>query len=139
MDVHETRPYKKQHVSREDADDGTVTAAPVVPTARELFPNAAKFDTFVEIQRSTRYQINALLFSLPAAVVQARQTEVAARGLDDDSVMRALRARREAVEAHITGNDLRIQESMLQLFRVMSRRKIAVIDGSLRSLSVVPA
>ena len=130
QDEHE-RPFKKQQLVGAALGNGDAGAALGNGDAGAalLFSDAAKFDTFVEIQRTTRYQINALIFSMPAAVVQLRHAEVDARGLDDDNMLRALRARKEAVEAHIIGNDVKIQQSMLQLYRVMSRRKIAVING----------
>lgn len=103
--------------------------ASIIDLATQLFTDPSRFEAFVEIQRCTTYQINSLVFSLPASVLSIRKAEVTARGLDDDQMLDALRERKRAVAALIGENNQKVEDSMLQHFRVMTRRKIAVMSG----------
>lgn len=105
------------------------TAAEAATTARALFTDAAKYEEFVELQRTCLYSINELVYTLPPAVFEERAATVDARGLADDAIVRALAERKLAVETTHESSAAKVQESMLQLFRVLCRRKIAVLQG----------
>jgi len=107
----------------------SAAAAEAATAARALFTDTTKYEEFVELQRTCLYNINELVYTLPHEVFEERAATVEARGLSDAAIVRALAERKLAVETAHESSAAKVQESMLQLFRVLCRRKIAVLQG----------
>ena len=93
----------------------------------ELFTMAEKLEQFRSIENETAFKTRELVALVSQEVVSERMSEVSLRGLDDEQVFASLLSRKQSM-THID-NEVKVQDSMLQLFRVLMRRKVAVLSG----------
>lgn len=92
-----------------------------------LFTITEKLEQFKSIENETMFKTRELIALVSPEVALDRITELNIRGLDDDQVAASLLLRKQSM-THID-NDVKVQDSMLQLFRVLMRRKVAVLSG----------
>ena len=100
---------------------------------------------FIALRMQFEVEVRQLRMKAPAHVFAARMAELTRRQLDVDAVDLALQRRRVAAEAHAreVAEELhtppdrraseieqqRIQDCVLQLFRVLTRRRMSVLRG----------
>ena len=92
-----------------------------------LFTITEKLQQFKSIENETMFKTRELIALVTPEVASDRISELHLRGLDDDQVAASLLLRKQSM-THID-NDVKVQDSMLQLFRVLMRRKVAVLSG----------
>jgi len=87
-----------------------------------------KFEQYEEIRRQTMFKYREMVVLLTSDELIARDAAIVERGLDDAHVVIALQERKNALQANDLG-DTKIQDSMLQLYKVLMRRKVATMTG----------
>jgi DNA polymerase III delta prime subunit len=98
--------------------------------AAKLFPDTSLYQQFDELRRASAYTVNDLFYTLPRHTFNERYAIVEARELSDAAIFEALAARKAAMETtHELVSAQKVQDSMLQLYRLLCRRKIAVLQG----------
>ena len=95
---------------------------------KELFYMLDKFEQYEEIRRQTMFKHREMVVLLTSDELIARDAAIVERGLDDAHVVIALQERKNALQANDLG-DTKIQDSMLQLYKVLMRRKVATMTG----------
>ena len=98
--------------------------------AAKLFPDTSLYQQFDELRRACVYTVNDLFYTLPRDTFNERHALVEARELSDAAIFEALAARKAAMETtHELVSAQKVQDSMLQLSRLLCRRKLAVLQG----------
>jgi hypothetical protein len=110
-----SRPVKKQATAPDEM--------------KELFYMSEKFEQYDEVRRQTMFRHREMVVLLTSDEVVARDAAILERGLDDAHVFMALQQRKNAMEANNLGDATKIQDSMLQLYKVLMRRKVATMTG----------
>ena len=110
-----SRPFKKQATEPDEM--------------KELFYMSEKFEQYDEVRRQTMFRHREMVVLLTSDEVVARDAAILERGLDDAHVFMALQQRKNAMEANNLGDATKIQDSMLQLYKVLMRRKVATMTG----------
>lgn len=96
---------------------------------KELFYMSEKFEQYDEIRRQTMFRYREMVVLLSGDELVGRDAAILERGLDDAHVLIALQERKSALEANQLGDATKIQDSMLQLYKVLMRRKVATMTG----------
>lgn len=97
--------------------------------AAKLFPDTSLYQQFDELRRACVYTVNDLFYTLPRDTFNERHALVEARELSDAAIFDALAARKAVMETTHLVSAQKVQDSMLQLYRLLCRRKLAVFQG----------
>lgn len=96
---------------------------------QELFTVAAKYEEYLRIRADAMYTLREASVRVSAEEMAALEEQMRVRGLDDDQVYASLVERQRALEKKGVFEMYKVQESMLQLYRVLTRRKVALFNG----------
>ena len=96
---------------------------------QELFTVAAKYEEYLRIRADAMYTLREASVRVSAEEMAALEEQMRVRGLDDDQVYASLVERQRALEEKGVFEMYKVQESMLQLYRVLTRRKVALFNG----------
>ena len=127
IESDEQRPSKKQHCAC--AANGLSLSLASPERFAALFSLPEKYADFCSITEDALFQSSELAASVDAPTMAVRVKELTSREVDEDHIYAALVNRKLALNALPSVTDVKVQDSMLQLLRVLTKRKLAVLAG----------